>query len=128
MIYLMTILGFMSLILGTWQGAINKEQTNMKNTESQEQVIVQEKDSQASTQGKQEVGNKICPVSGEEVGTMGEVVKYEHKGKVYNFCCKMCVKDFKKDPQKFIKKVEEEMKKGESASPENKDAQHEHKH
>ncbi len=128
MIYLMTILGFMSLILGTWQGAINKEQTNKKNTESQVQVIAKEKDSQANTQGKQEVGNKICPVSGEEVGTMGEVVKYEHKGKVYNFCCKMCVKDFKKDPQKFIKKVEEEMKKGESASPENKDAHHEHKH
>lgn len=58
-----------------------------------------------------EVGNKICPVSGEKVGgDMGEIVKYEYKGKIYNLCCTMCAKDFKKDPEKYIKIVEEEMK------------------
>jgi len=56
----------------------------------------------------EEVGNKICPVSGEKVGEMGEVVKYEYKGKIYNLCCKMCIKDFKKDPEKFSQKAEEE--------------------
>lgn len=57
-----------------------------------------------------EVGNKICPVSGEKVGQMGEIVTYEHEGKVYNLCCTMCEKDFKKDPQKYIEKVNEELK------------------
>ena len=63
-----------------------------------------------------EVGNKICPVSGEKVpepgakGDMGEAVKYEYNGKIYNLCCKMCIKDFKKDPEKYIKKVDAELK------------------
>ena len=54
-----------------------------------------------------DVGNKICPVSGEKIGTMGEGVAYEYEGKVYHFCCPMCIKDFKKDPQKYIKILEE---------------------
>ncbi len=57
-----------------------------------------------------EVGNMICPVSGEEIKE-GEAYKFEYEGKIYNFCCNMCVKDFKKDPQKYIdilEKTEEE--------------------
>ncbi len=54
-----------------------------------------------------EVGNKICPVSGEKVGQMGEIITYENNGKVCNLCCKMCEKDFKKDPEKFSKIAEE---------------------
>ena len=58
-----------------------------------------------------EIGNKICPVSGEKVGgAMGDPVKFEHNGKIYNLCCTMCAKDFEKDPEKYIKIVEEEMK------------------
>ena len=63
-----------------------------------------------------EVGNKICPVSGEKIpepgakGDMGESVKYEYNGKIYNLCCKMCIKDFKKDPEKYSKKAEAEVK------------------
>ena len=56
-----------------------------------------------------EVGNKICPVSGDKVGDMGEVVQLEYQGKIYNFCCKSCLKDFNEDPDKYVKKVEEEM-------------------
>ncbi len=55
-----------------------------------------------------EVSNKICPVSGDKVpapgekGTMGDKpVKIEYKGKIYNLCCPMCVKDFKKSPEKY---------------------------
>lgn len=60
-----------------------------------------------------EVGNKICPVSGNPVddGKMGEVVKYEYNGKIYNLCCKMCVKDFQKDPEKYSKIAQDEVKK-----------------
>lgn len=54
-----------------------------------------------------EVGNKICPISGKAVDMMGEGVKYEHNGKIYNFCCAMCLKDFKKDPEKYGRIAEE---------------------
>lgn len=54
-------------------------------------------------------GNKICPVSGEKIGEGMEAVTYEYEGKTYNFCCAMCIDEFKKDPQKYIKKVEEEL-------------------
>ena len=57
-----------------------------------------------------EAGNKICPVSGDKAGEMGEIVQVEHNGKKYNLCCKMCIKDFNKDPEKYIKKAEEEVK------------------
>ena len=63
---------------------------------------------EAVSQPAVEVGNKICPVSGEKIESMGEGVKYEYNGKIYNFCCPMCLKDFKKDPEKYSKIAEEE--------------------
>ena len=32
---------------------------------------------------------------------------YEYEGREIKFCCKGCVKDFKKEPAKYIKKIEE---------------------
>lgn len=64
--------------------------------------------------GAVRVGNTICPLSKEKVGEMGEIVEYEYEGKIYNFCCKMCLKDFKKDPEKYIKIINESME-GEEA-------------
>ena len=63
-------------------------------------------DAQASVQAL-DSGNKICPVSGEKID---EKSTYEYQGKIYNFCCSSCIEDFKKDPEKYIKKVEEELK------------------
>ena len=72
-----------------------------------------------------EVGNKICPVSGDKVGEMGDIVKYEYNGKIYNFCCKACVKDFKKDPEKYSKIAEEEVKaQGEGEMSDEKETGH----
>jgi YHS domain-containing protein len=56
-----------------------------------------------------EVGNKLCPISGEKVGQMGDAVKYEYNGQIYNLCCGMCEKDFQKDPQKYSKIADEEV-------------------
>ena len=56
------------------------------------------------------VGNTICPVTGNKIGAMGEPVKYEYKGKIYNLCCGMCIKDFKNDPEKYSKIAEEQAK------------------
>lgn len=52
-----------------------------------------------------EVGNTICPISGKKV-VPGKEAKVEYNGKVYNLCCSMCEKDFKKDPEAAIKKLE----------------------
>lgn len=60
----------------------------------------------------EEVGNQICPVSGEKIDEKTKAT-YEYQGKVYNLCCPMCVDEFKKDPEKYIRRVEEE-KQGET--------------
>lgn len=57
-----------------------------------------------------EVDNKICPVSGEKIREMGPAEQYEYNGKVYNFCCTGCIEEFKKDPEKYVKIVEGQMK------------------
>jgi len=56
-----------------------------------------------------DVGNKVCPVSGEKIDEKLKAT-YEYEGKIYNFCCPACVEEFKKDPEKYIKKVDEELK------------------
>jgi YHS domain-containing protein len=54
----------------------------------------------------EDVGNKFCPVSGEKIEP-GEDVKYEYEGKIYHFCCPACIEAFRKEPQNYIKKIEE---------------------
>jgi len=65
--------------------------------------------SQSASKEAVNVGNKICPVTGEKIDEKNKVT-YEYEGKIYNFCCPMCIPEFKKDPQKYIKKIEEEKK------------------
>lgn len=60
-----------------------------------------------------DLGNKICPVSGEKIDEKTKTT-YEYQGKIYNFCCPVCIEDFKKDPEKYIQKIEEELKTQES--------------
>lgn len=61
-----------------------------------------------------EAGNTICPVDGEKIGSMGEAVKIEHEGKIYNLCCAACEMKFKEDPDKYAGIVNKELKKGTS--------------
>lgn len=57
------------------------------------------------------IGNKICPVSDELISEVddGKGAQIEHNGKIYNVCCNMCAKDFKKDPEKFITIIKKEL-------------------
>ncbi|MEK6732792.1 MAG: YHS domain-containing protein [Candidatus Omnitrophota bacterium] len=55
-----------------------------------------------------DAGNKICPVTGEKIDEASKAT-YEFEGKIYNFCCAMCIDEFKKEPQKYIDKVDEEL-------------------
>jgi hypothetical protein len=48
-----------------------------------------------------------CPVSGEKLGEMGKPYVFTHEGREIKLCCKDCLKDFKKDPAKYVKKIEE---------------------
>jgi YHS domain-containing protein len=48
-----------------------------------------------------------CLVSGDKIGEMGDPVQTVYKGQEFKFCCKDCVKDFNKDPDKFMKKLAE---------------------
>jgi hypothetical protein len=55
-----------------------------------------------------------CVVSGEKLGSpdMGPPVDYIHKesgkpDRLVRFCCKGCIKDFKKDPAKYLKMIDD---------------------
>jgi hypothetical protein len=55
---------------------------------------------------------KTCVVSGEPLGSMGESVQYMHKeagkpDRLVRFCCEGCIDDFKKEPAKFLKKIDD---------------------
>ena len=54
---------------------------------------------------------KTCPVSDEKLGEMGKPYVFTHEGREVKLCCKSCLKDFKKDPAKYMKKVEAAEKK-----------------
>lgn len=47
---------------------------------------------------------KECVVTGEELDADRVVMKY--KGREVQFCCAQCVHDFKKDPDKYMAKVD----------------------
>ncbi len=50
---------------------------------------------------------KNCIVSGDKLGEMGEPFVYKYKGREIKLCCKSCLKDFNKEPAKYVKKIEE---------------------
>ncbi len=47
----------------------------------------------------------LCPVL---AGNVDKSVYADYKGKRIYFCCKGCDAEFKKDPEKYMKKLEEE--------------------
>ncbi len=55
-----------------------------------------------------------CPVSGEKIGKKTDFT-YEYQGKVYSLCCADCIREFKKDPEKYS---------GKDAAPPAEEAMH----
>lgn len=51
-----------------------------------------------------EVGNKLCPVSGQPVSGRDFVA---YQGKRYGLCCSMCEKSFLSDPVKYISRLDQ---------------------
>ncbi len=54
---------------------------------------------------------KTCIVSDEKLGEMGDPYVFTHKGQELKLCCKSCLKDFNKNPDKYLKKLEAKPKK-----------------
>ena len=52
-----------------------------------------------------------CVVSGEKLDDHGKPFVFTHEGREIKMCCKSCLKDFKKDTAKYIKKLDEAEKK-----------------
>ena len=50
---------------------------------------------------------KKCLVSDEDLNSMGKPYVFTHEGREIKMCCKSCLKDFNKEPAKYIKKLEE---------------------
>lgn len=48
-----------------------------------------------------------CAVAGKTLGSMGAPVIHIHEGRQVKFCCKGCLPSFKKDPAKYLAKVDE---------------------
>ena len=49
---------------------------------------------------------KTCVVSGEKLGGMGKPYVFAHEGREVQFCCKGCLKDFNKNPKKYLAKLD----------------------
>jgi YHS domain-containing protein len=67
---------------------------------------------------------KTCIVSGEKLEEMGNPTMLVYKGQEIKFCCKDCIKDFNKNPDKFIKKLKEETAKAKKAGGADSSAAH----
>lgn len=48
-----------------------------------------------------------CIVTDNELGSMGDYVSMVYKGQEIKFCCKPCIKKFNKDPEKYMKTLQE---------------------
>jgi YHS domain-containing protein len=50
---------------------------------------------------------KVCPVSGEKLGSMGKPFKMTLQNRTFFLCCDGCEETVKKEPEKYLKKVDE---------------------
>ncbi len=71
-------------------------------------------DSEAVTKAKASYPLDTCVVSGDklEAGDMGPPIDYVYKeegkpDRLVRLCCKHCIKDFKKDPAKYLKQIDD---------------------
>lgn len=54
---------------------------------------------------------KTCVVSGDAFGgDLGAPVDITYQGRTIRLCCKSCVKTFNKNPEKYVKKLDDAIK------------------
>ena len=62
---------------------------------------------------KTQIAQKTCPIMG---GAINKEIYADHNGRRVYFCCAGCVDAFKKDPEKYVAKVDAEIKKAKDAA------------
>lgn len=83
-------------------------------------------ESQQIAKARAEYPMKTCLVSDEPLGSMGDAVPYVHRvagqpDRVLFLCCEGCIDDFKVDPAKYLKKLDDAAK-NKGAKPAEKSA------
>ncbi|MAE67116.1 MAG: hypothetical protein CMJ18_22885 [Phycisphaeraceae bacterium] len=53
-----------------------------------------------------------CVVSGEPLDTLGEPIVIDHEGREVRFCCSPCIKQFKKEPDKYLALIDKAIASG----------------
>jgi len=71
------------------------------------------------------IAQKICPVMGEAIDPD---VYVDYQGRHIYFCCQMCKATFEKDPEKYVAKVDEELKAAGKTPPVEMPAEMPHEH
>lgn len=81
-----------------------------------------ESESAVVAKARAEYPLKTCLVSDEALGSMGEAVAHVHReagkpDRVVFVCCEGCIDDFKKEPAKYLKKVDDAKAKAKGSKP-----------
>jgi YHS domain-containing protein len=93
--------------------AVAQEQPKTEKTEKQECTkdakccsMKGKQTSDASETSGDMAWNKVCPVKGGEIES--DSPTFEFNGKVYGFCCSGCESKFKKDPETYLKNLNDD--------------------
>lgn len=70
----------------------------------------QKTEAKATKAAPKEVGNTVCPITGDKVGSMGAAQHVDYKGFRVALCCKGCKAPFLKDADKNLKKAQDSVK------------------
>ena len=79
-------------------------------------LMAEDHASQGKVMDAVDAKNTVCPVSGDKIDDNTKAT-YEYEGKIYNFCCSACIEAFKKDPQKYINKLNDMEKTAKAETP-----------
>ncbi|MBU1935768.1 hypothetical protein KKG05_00085 [bacterium] len=77
-------------------------------------------------QQKENYPLETCVVTGEKLGSMGEPVDYIYNNQLVRFCCGGCIKTFEKNPDEYLKKLNESSAMKSDAIPGNSEKESSH--
>jgi Cu(I)/Ag(I) efflux system membrane fusion protein len=83
----------------TWFGATHSAKTSTTTPAAVPSGSAQDEESKLIAK------QKICPVTGEPLDSMGGPVRVEVAGRIVFICCKGCTSALKKDPAKYLEKL-----------------------
>jgi YHS domain-containing protein len=79
----------------------------IKKSESNPAGLLEEIDQKIVEQQLPYYPMTACPVSKASLGSMGEPVNYVYNNRLVRFCCKGCLRAFKKNPAEYLAELDE---------------------